>query len=179
MYNKARVGAAILDRWSGPWDFFSSKFRKSVSPPPPASVERRVPVSRITPNKISFHNWVVALCSVTQPYLTLVTPWTVAHQAPLSMEFSRQEYWSGLPFPPPGDLPYPGTEPVSLMSPALADSFLKTSASWEAHMIVKNIINIDEAIMQPKNLNVNVSFIYLYTLDYSMLSIGQNYFEAF
>ena len=50
----------------------------------------------------------------------LVIPWTVAHQAPLSMEFSRQEFWSGLPFPSPGDLPYPGTEP---MSPALqADS---------------------------------------------------------
>ena len=132
MYNKARVGAAILDRWSGPWDFFSSKFRKSVPPPPPASVERRVPVSRITPNKISFHNWVVALCSVTQPYLTLVTPWTVAHQAPLSMEFSRQEYWSGLPFPPPGDLPYPGIKPMSLTSPALADRFFTTSATWEA-----------------------------------------------
>ena len=49
-----------------------------------------------------------------------VTPWTVSRQAPLSMELSRQEYWSGLPFPCPGDLPHPGTEP---MSPALqADS---------------------------------------------------------
>ena len=42
-----------------------------------------------------------------------VTPWTVAYQAPQSMEFSRQEYWSGLPFPSPGDLPNPGIEPVS------------------------------------------------------------------
>ena len=42
-----------------------------------------------------------------------VTPWTVAHQAPMSMGFSKQEYWSGLPFPPPGDLPDPGIEPVS------------------------------------------------------------------
>ena len=42
-----------------------------------------------------------------------VTPWSVAHQAPLSMGFSRQEYWSGLPFPSPGDLPDPGTEPGS------------------------------------------------------------------
>ena len=41
------------------------------------------------------------------------TPWTVASQAPLSMEFSRQEYWSGLPFPSPGDLPDPRIEPVS------------------------------------------------------------------
>ena len=43
-----------------------------------------------------------------------MSPWTVAHQAPLSMEFSRQEYWSGWPFPPPGDLPDSGVEPGSL-----------------------------------------------------------------
>ena len=48
------------------------------------------------------------------------------------MEFSRQEYWSGLPCPPPGDLPDPGTEPVSLLSPALAGGFFTTSATWEA-----------------------------------------------
>ena len=47
------------------------------------------------------------------------TPWTVGHQAPLSMGFSRQEYWSGLLWPPPGDLPGPGIESKSLMSPAL------------------------------------------------------------
>ena len=42
------------------------------------------------------------------------TPWSVAHKAPFSMEFSRQEYWTGLPYPSPGDLPDPGIEPVSL-----------------------------------------------------------------
>ena len=47
------------------------------------------------------------------------TPWTVARQDPLSKKFSRQEYWSGLPFPPPGDLPDPGTEPTSPVSSAL------------------------------------------------------------
>ena len=57
-------------------------------------------------------------------------PWTVAHQAPLSVGFSRQEHWSGLPFPPPGDLPNPGMEPRSLSSPALADGFFITT--WEA-----------------------------------------------
>ena len=46
------------------------------------------------------------------------TPWTVAHQAPPSMGFSRQEYWSGVPFPSPGDLPNPGIEPGSPASPA-------------------------------------------------------------
>ena len=50
---------------------------------------------------------------VAQSCLTLCDPWTVAHQAPPSMGFSRQEYWSGLPFPSPGDLPNPGIEPRS------------------------------------------------------------------
>ena len=50
---------------------------------------------------------------VTQSYLTLSTPWTVAYQAPPSMGFSRQEYWRGLPFPSPGDLPDSGIEPGS------------------------------------------------------------------
>ena len=61
-----------------------------------------------------------------------VTHWTVARQAPLSMEFSRQEYWSGLPFASPGDLPNSGIEPVSLAAPALAGEFFTTSATWEA-----------------------------------------------
>ena len=52
-----------------------------------------------------------------------VIPWTVACQAPLSMEFSRQEFWSRLPFPSPGDLPDPEIQPASLASPALAGGF--------------------------------------------------------
>ena len=60
------------------------------------------------------------------------TPWTVAHQAPLSMGFSRQEYWSGLPCPPPGDLPNPGIESESLIAPALTGGFFTTSTIWEA-----------------------------------------------
>ena len=63
--------------------------------------------------------------------LTLYDPWIVARQAPLSMGFSRQEYWGGLPCPPPGDLQDPGTEPSSLLSPALAGRFFTTSATWE------------------------------------------------
>ena len=60
------------------------------------------------------------------------TLWTVDLLAPLSMGFSRQEYWSGWPCPPPGDLPNPGIEPMSLISPALAGRFFTTSATWEA-----------------------------------------------
>ena len=62
-----------------------------------------------------------------------VTTWTAAHQAPLSMGFSRQEDWRGLPCPPAGDLPDPGIEPASLMSPPLAGGFFITSTAWEAH----------------------------------------------
>ena len=57
---------------------------------------------------------------------SFVTAWTVAHQAPLHMGFSREEYWSGLPFSSPGDLPDPGIKPMSPVSPALAGRFFTT-----------------------------------------------------
>ena len=59
-------------------------------------------------------------------------PWTVARQTPLSIGFSRQEYWSGLSCPPPGDGLDPGIEPTSLVSPVLAGRFFTTSAIWVA-----------------------------------------------
>ena len=64
-----------------------------------------------------------------------VTPWTVACQASLSMRLCRQEYWSGVPCSLPGDLPDPGTEPASLVSPALAGGLFITSATWETQAI--------------------------------------------
>ena len=63
---------------------------------------------------------------------TLCDPMDLARQAPLSMGFSRQEYWSGLPCHPPGDLPDPRIESGSLVSPALAGGFFTPSATWEA-----------------------------------------------
>ena len=63
------------------------------------------------------------------------TRWTEDHQAPLSMRFSGREYWSVLLCPPPGDLPNPGIEPESLMSPALAGGFSTNSAIWEAPLV--------------------------------------------
>ena len=68
-------------------------------------------------------------------------PWTttVARQAPLSMGFSRQGYWSGLPCPSPGHLPNPGIEPTFLMSPASAGGFFITSTTWEAICRVHNV----------------------------------------
>ena len=73
---------------------------------------------------------------VAQSYLTLCDPWTIAHQAPPSMGFSRQEYWNGLSFPSPGDLLDPGIKPVSLVSPALAGGFFTTAPPG------KNLYNI-------------------------------------
>ena len=77
----------------------------------------------------------VCACVLSRIWL-FAALWTVAHQTPLSMEFSRQEYWSGLSFPSPGDLPNPGIEPESLVSPALAADFVPLhhlgSLSWDA-----------------------------------------------
>ena len=61
-----------------------------------------------------------------------VTPWTVALQAPLSMEFSRQESWDRLLYPSPGNLAKPGMEPMSPVSPSLVSTFFTPSATWEA-----------------------------------------------
>ena len=61
-----------------------------------------------------------------------VTLWTVAHEAPLSMGFSRQEYWTRLPCPSSGNLPSPGIKPTSFLSPVLAGGFFTTSATCEA-----------------------------------------------
>ena len=70
----------------------------------------------------------------TKP-LQLCPTLSVSKETPLSMGLSRQEHWSGLLYPPLGDLPNPGIEPASLMSPALADGFFTTSATTEAKEI--------------------------------------------
>ena len=72
-------------------------------------------------------------CEITSIVSNSLQPYDCTCHVPLSMGFFRQEYWSGLVCPPPGDLPDPGFEPKSLMSPALAGRFFTTSATWEAH----------------------------------------------
>ena len=80
------------------------------------------------------------LCAkLLQSCPTLCNPWTVACQAPPSIGFSRQEYWSGLPCPPPWDLPEPGIKPMFLMSPALAGGFF---TSTTARFQLKSIVNV-------------------------------------
>ena len=88
-----------------------------------------------------------------------VTLWIVVCQIPLSMRFSRQEYWHGLPFPSPGDLPDPGIKPAHLVSPALAGMFFTTSTTWETLIylflyICKGLIShqIQLSYTQLKNL---------------------------
>ena len=68
----------------------------------------------------------MCVCVLSRVWL-FATPWTVAHQAPLSMEFSRQEYWSGLPFPPLRDLPNPDIKLASPVAPGLAGGFFTTA----------------------------------------------------
>ena len=85
------------------------------------------------------NNCTAHVCVCVSSVLSIfVTPWTIALQAPLMMEFSRQEYWSGLPFPTPGDLHYPGIEPassVSTVSPALAGRFFTTEPPGKTHSL--------------------------------------------
>ena len=77
----------------------------------------------------------VCVLSCFSPVQLCGTLWTVARQVPLSIGFSRQEYWSGLPCPSPGELPDPEMESASLTSPALAGRFFTTSATWEAQIV--------------------------------------------
>ena len=89
-----------------------------------------------------YYSYLLTICSqscytlkvlVAQWCLTLCDPWTVAHQAPLGMEWSRQGYWSGLPFPSPGDLPNPGIEP---RSPALQADSLPSELPGKPNVIL-------------------------------------------
>ena len=93
-----------------------------------------------------FRAYILIHCTITRPHSPISmcvlsrfshvwvfeTLWTVAHQAPLSMRYFRQEYWSGLPCPPPGDLSNPGRKPISLESPALGNGFFTTNTTWGA-----------------------------------------------
>ena len=84
------------------------------------------------------HVWECVLSHFSHVWL-FVTLWVIAHQVPLSMGFSRQEYSSRLPCPPPRDLPDPGVEPASLMSLSLADGFFTASPIWEAPNVATGV----------------------------------------
>ena len=91
----------------------------------------------------NFHSVLYCFVCVPSCFIHIqffVTLRTIAHQAPLCIGSFRQEYWSGLPCPPPGDLLNPGIEPASLMSPALADGFFTTRPPVEKEMVTHSSI---------------------------------------
>ena len=87
------------------------------------------------------------------PIWLFAASWTVAHKAPLSMGFSRQEHWSGLPCPSPGDLPNPGLKSVSLTSPTLAGGCFTTSATQKE----RNSLNLMKNICKKFTANIILS----------------------
>ena len=100
---------------------------------------------------------IVCVCACVLSHVQLfVTPWTVAHQAPLSMGFSRQEYWSGLPCPLPGDLLDPGIKPDFLTSPAWAGGSFTTGTTCKTQgRILGCSKNHDVEKGLPQNLNID------------------------
>ena len=92
----------------------------------------------------------VCLLSHSAVSVSFVTPWTVALQSPLSMGLSWQEYWSGLPFPLTGDLPDPGIEPSSPVSPALASMFFTTEPlvrpPHEPHLVTDTVSSVKHEV---------------------------------
>ena len=93
------------------------------------------------------------ICAQCSHVPLFAAPWTIAHQAPLSMGFPKQEYWIGLLFLSPGDRPDPGIKPTPLASPALVDKYFTTSTSREAHLhlILSIYLNVGCCYMCSKN----------------------------
>ena len=104
------------------------------------STEFGIPWAKLHPHSSPQPTWVQSHFSRVWLF---ATPWTVACQAPLSIGFSRQEYWSGLPYPPPGDLPDPGIKSMSLTSPALAAGFFTTSATRKALPPILKLVQVE------------------------------------
>ena len=115
------------------WFSFQSQRREMVKTVQTTTVLQRRSRSWLHVGTVSLTCFCYTVCVLSHfSHVRLfATRWTVALQAPLSMGFSRQEYWSGLPSPPPGDLPNPGIDSSSLISPALAGGWVLYH--WEAH----------------------------------------------
>ena len=94
------------------------------------------------------HYFCCCYCLVVKLYLILATPWTVARQVPLSMGFPRQEYWRGLPFTSPGDLPNPRMSPVS---PALAGGFFTAEPPGKWYFLTRLFEQIKGIFIEQMN----------------------------
>ena len=116
-------------------------------------------------SRLWVHVHACVLSNFTHVWLFAIL-WTIARQAPLSMGFFRQEYWSGLPCPPPGDLPNPGTEPVSLMFPALACRFfLPLVPAGKPNYSEQILLHLFQQNVQDKVLHIDkleLPFCFLY-----------------
>ena len=107
----------------------------------------------------------LCMCAFSHVQL-FANPWTVAHQVPLSVEFSRQGYWRGLLFSIPRDLPNPGIEPKSLVPPALAGGFFTTSPPGKPPLTIKNILN-----SQPQNTHLAMKFVRMDTWSHVRMTV--------
>ena len=117
--------------------------------------------------------YIITVCVWSLSHVRLfATPWTAAHQAPLSTGFPRQEYWSGLPFLFPGDLPNPGIEPESLTAPVLAGTLSLTLSHLGSPIILLNNIIYTHTI----HLHTHIYIIYEFVL--SFLFVGTCYYSA-
>ena len=97
-----------------------------------------------------------------------VTPWTVARQAPLSMEFSRQKYWSRLPLPPPGDLPDPGIEP---RSPALQADALSSEPPGKPHILYQfSAVQLLSPVCNPMDCSMPLYIKAIFTFIYKTIT---------
>ena len=96
------------------------------------------------------------MCAQSLSHVHLfATLWTVAHQTPLSMEFSSQEYWSGVPFPPPGDFPKLTIKPTSPVAPALAGGFFTTEPD---DSLIKCVMLIISALLSPFKMLICIAY---------------------
>ena len=118
-------GADFL-RWKGRLEGNLTELRK-LSPSPQVSHNGRTDIPQLITCA-----WLLLMFSCSVVSNSFTTPWTVAHQAPLSIGFSRQECCSGFPFLSPEDLPNPGIKLMSVLSPTSADGFFTSSATWKA-----------------------------------------------
>ena len=113
-----------------------------------------------------------------------VTPWTVASQTPLSMEVSRQEYWSGLPFPSPGNLPDPGIKPASPASPALAGGFFTTAPAGKPLTYTKRVLTtifwswylVKSGLRSPKSIISQLHSLHLFPYSFIQQILSSTYY---
>ena len=134
-------GKAKETCWEGVWRSSEGALPSEALKALPSSLLNNSRGPRPTPLPTHLHLCTCVLSRFGRVQLC-VTPWTVALQAPLCMGFSREAYWSGLPFPPPGDLPDPGIKLMSLMSPAFAGGFFTANTTTQSSLLAYPFLEV-------------------------------------